>query len=98
MNSNSSNEVVYGQTFSSYTDKEFEDFSAFFERRLLNNGLVPKEIFENKICLDAGCGGGRGSWLMLKYGAKRVLGVDQSSTNTESFKKRISDLGYTSYL
>lgn len=91
MNSNSSNEVVYGQTFSSYTDKEFEDFSAFFERRLINNGLVPKDIFENKICLDAGCGGGRGSWLMLKYGAKRVLGVDQSSTNTESFRKRIAN-------
>ena len=89
MNSNSSNEVVYGQTFSSYTDREFEDFSSFFERRLINNGIDPKDIFANKVCLDAGCGGGRGSWLMLKYGAKRVVGVDQSPTNTESFKKRI---------
>ena len=95
MNSNSSNEVVYGQTFSSYSDKEFKDFSAFFERRLISNGIDPEEIFKDKKCLDAGCGGGRGSWLMLKYGAKSVIGIDQSSTNTESFKNRIKDTEFS---
>ena len=92
MNSNnSSNEIVYGQTFSAYSDNEFESFSKFFERRLINNGISPQELFEGKNCLDAGCGGGRGSWLMLKYGAKQVTAVDQLPSNTSSLKKRLKD-------
>ena len=91
MENNSSNEVVYGQTFSNYSKKEFEDFASFFERRLINNGISPEELFKDKICLDAGCGGGRGSWLMLKYGAKEVIGVDQSKSNINGFINRIKD-------
>ena len=88
---NASNDTVYGKTFSSYSTEEFKEFSAFFERRLISNGINPKDLFEGKTCLDAGCGGGRGSFLMLKYGAKKVIGVDQSETNTISFKKRIKN-------
>ena len=88
---NSSNDTVYGKTFSSYSQKEFEDFSAFFERRLINNGINPEDLFKGKTCLDAGCGGGRGSFLMLKYGARKVIGVDQSELNTTSFKERIKN-------
>ena len=83
--------MVYGQTFSIYSKKEFEDFASFFERRLINNGISPEELFKDKICLDAGCGGGRGSWLMLKYGAKEVIGVDQSTSNINGFINRIKD-------
>ena len=88
---NSTNDVVYGKTFSSYSKAEFEEFSAFFERRLINNGINPKDLFEGKTCLDVGCGGGRGSFLMLKYGAKKVVGVDQSERNTTSFKERLKN-------
>ena len=45
--------------------KEFEDFASFFERRLINNGISPEELFKDKICLDAGCGGGRVHGLCL---------------------------------
>ena len=87
---NASNEIVYGSTFSSYNQQEFDDFLGFFERRLLANGIDPEQFFKDKVCLDAGCGGGRGSMLMLKYGAKKVIGVDQSIQNLEGFTKRLT--------
>ena len=87
---NSSNDVVYGSTFSAYSQKEFDDFLGFFERRLHANGIDPAELFKDKVCLDAGCGGGRGSMLMLKYGAKKVISVDQSIQNLEGFGKRLT--------
>ena len=87
---NASNEIVYGSTFSSYSHQEFDEFLGFFERRLFANGIDPAQFFEGKVCLDAGCGGGRGSMLMLKYGAKKVIGVDQSIQNLEGFGKRLT--------
>lgn len=79
--------IVFGDTFSLYDDKSFEEFVAPFYTRLKNNG-INLEVFKDKRCLDAGCGGGRGSILMAQCGAREVIGVDFSERNIESCRKR----------
>ena len=84
--------LVYGDTFSLYDEDEFEVFVDVFRRRLDANGIALSE-FEGKRCLDAGCGGGRGSILMAEAGAAEVVGVDLSETNLESASKRAKRRG-----
>jgi len=69
--------VVYGDTFGLYDEETFDGFVAPFYTRLKNNG-IRTDVFKGKCCLDAGCGGGRGSILMAQCGAKEVVGVDFS--------------------
>jgi ubiquinone/menaquinone biosynthesis C-methylase UbiE len=86
--------IVFGDTFSLYDEKSFDEFVAPFYIRLKNNG-VNTDLFKGKRCLDAGCGGGRGSILMAQCGAKEVIGVDFSATNIESCRKRAQQKGFT---
>lgn len=86
--------IVFGDTFSLYDEKSFDEFVAPFYTRLKNNG-INKDIFKGKRCLDAGCGGGRGSILMAQCGAKEVVGVDFSATNIESCRKRAQQKGFS---
>jgi ubiquinone/menaquinone biosynthesis C-methylase UbiE len=86
--------IVFGDTFSLYDEKSFDEFVAPFYTRLKNNG-ISTEVFRGKRCLDAGCGGGRGSILMAQCGAKEVVGVDFSTTNIESCRKRAAQKGFT---
>lgn len=72
---------VYGKTFNLYTKKEIEEFIVPFETRFKKNNISPQNIFDGKKCLDAGCGGGRGSIFMAKNGAKQIEAVDLSDTN-----------------
>ena len=37
---------------------------------------IAKKIVQNKKVLDIACGEGYGSWLLKKWGAKLVLGID----------------------
>ena len=86
--------IVFGDTFALYDEKSFDEFVAPFYTRLNNNG-INKDIFRGKRCLDAGCGGGRGSILMAQCGAKEVIGVDFSATNIESCRKRAAQKGFS---
>jgi len=86
--------IVFGDTFALYDEKSFDEFIAPLYVRLKNNG-ISKDVFKGKRCLDAGCGGGRGSILMAQCGAKEVIGVDFSSTNIESCRKRAQQKGFT---
>lgn len=86
--------IVFGDTFSLYDEKSFDEFVAPLFMRMKNNG-INTDIFKGKRCLDAGCGGGRGSILMAQCGAKEIVGVDFSSTNVESCRKRAAQKGFT---
>jgi ubiquinone/menaquinone biosynthesis C-methylase UbiE len=79
--------IVFGDTFALYDEKSFDEFVAPLYIRLKNNG-ISTEVFKGKRCLDAGCGGGRGSILMAQCGAREVVGVDFSATNINSCRKR----------
>lgn len=78
------NDTVYGATFATYTPEQFREFVAPFYTRFHRNGLNPREVFEGKDCLDAGCGGGRGTVFMLENGARSVTAVDESETNVDT--------------
>jgi ubiquinone/menaquinone biosynthesis C-methylase UbiE len=84
--------IVYGDTFALYDEEAFDAFLAPLRRRLDANGIAP-EVFRGKRCLDAGCGGGRGSILMAEAGASEVVGVDLSPTNVDSSTKRAAQKG-----
>ena len=79
--------LVYGDTFSLYDEDEFETFVDVFRKRLAANE-IPLESFAGKRCLNAGCGGGRGSILMAEAGAAEVVGGDLSETNLASARRR----------
>jgi ubiquinone/menaquinone biosynthesis C-methylase UbiE len=84
--------VVYGDTFALYDETAFEAFLAPLRKRLAANGISP-DVFRGKRCLDAGCGGGRGSILMAEAAALEVVGIDLSPTNIESCTKRAAQKG-----
>lgn len=48
------------------------------------------EIFRDKVVLDAGCGMGRNSFWVLKYGAKKVIGFDFDPRTVEVAKKNLA--------
>ncbi|MBN2735005.1 MAG: methyltransferase domain-containing protein [Methanomicrobiaceae archaeon] len=86
--------ITYGDTFSLYDEKSFDEFIEPFYIRLEKNN-IDKNIFEGKRCLDAGCGGGRGSILMAQCGADKVIGVDFSETNLNSCRERAKQKGFS---
>jgi len=90
--SESQHEEVYGATFAEYTDEQFEEFLQPLLHRLSANGVKPEEVFGGKKVLDAGCGGGRGSVLALRSGARHVTSVDVSSQNCETTASRLGNL------
>jgi ubiquinone/menaquinone biosynthesis C-methylase UbiE len=84
---------VYGQTFARYNRTEFDDFLNPLEVRLRTNRISP-ENFEGKLCLDAGCGGGRGTILMAKAGAGQVIAFDLAEQNCETTRRRAREHGF----
>lgn len=84
--------VVFGDTFALYDDASFEEFLEPLYLRLERNGIA-RDVFAGKRCLDAGCGGGRGSVLMAEAGAAEVVGVDLSERNVESSRRRAEARG-----
>ena len=81
-------EIAYGTSFGAYSDPGFDEFLQPLEDRFRVNGINADEVFGDKVCLDAGCGGGRGTVFMLRHGAAKVISMDLSETNIESTRFR----------
>ncbi len=84
--------VVYGETFARYTAEEFEQFLRPLELRLEANGISP-DVFKAKRCLDAGCGGGRGTVLMARADADDVVAFDFAGQNVQTTRETAKRLG-----
>ena len=84
--------IVFGDTFALYDDRSFEEFIEPLRIRFAGND-IPLSVFEGKRCLDAGCGGGRGSILMAEAGASEVVGIDLSETNVATSRMRAEQRG-----
>ena len=86
-------EQTTGKLFSglwdNYDNKLFEDSVSLFNERVDLSGLE-RSWFKDKICLDAGCGGGRATIGMARFGAKKVVGVDVGGEGLENAKIRAS--------
>jgi ubiquinone/menaquinone biosynthesis C-methylase UbiE len=50
---------------------------------------IDLDWFKDKVCLDAGCGGGRFVVALARLGAKKVAGIDISAPAIEAAKERI---------
>jgi SAM-dependent methyltransferase len=78
---------LYSDLWGPYEAKLFEDSVALFEKRLRLAGLDPA-VFRDKLCLDAGCGGGRNTIAMGRLGAKKVTGIDVGEKGLEDARRR----------
>jgi ubiquinone/menaquinone biosynthesis C-methylase UbiE len=79
---------LYSSIFNHLTEEEFEKSTDLFSMRLENNGFDLSRI-KGKVCLDAGCGGGRYTVALCKLGAERVFGIDFSSKNIAETHTRV---------
>lgn len=95
--SEAAHEDVYGASFALYDKKALTEFIQPFRVRFDANGLSPKELFQGRRCLDAGCGNGRGSLFMLEHGASHVTAVDISATNVNSTAANLLDFGFRNF-
>lgn len=93
--------AVYGNLFSAYSQKQFDDSVALFGARHQawrhDVGFEVAEFFKGKKCLDAGCGGGRFVVALSQLGAQEVVGIDISDKAIAAASARIveRDLGNT---
>jgi ubiquinone/menaquinone biosynthesis C-methylase UbiE len=90
-----SHDDVYGRTFALYDRDQLLAFMQPFVDRFAVNQLDPRELFAGKRCLDAGCGGGRGTLFMLQNGAAHVTGFDFSARNVDTTRRNAEKFGYT---
>ena len=54
----------------------FEQPHQFTKERLTKSGVDPDALFGGKVVVDAGCGGGKFSAAIARFGADKVIGVD----------------------
>lgn len=74
-----------------YDAKLFEESVALFTRRLDLIGF-DRGFFRDKVCLDAGCGGGRNTIAMAQLGAAEAHGIDIGAAGVEDARQRARGL------
>jgi SAM-dependent methyltransferase len=79
----------YGRLFSAFSAESFWTEPLRLLRQRLTRNAVPREAWEGKRVIDAGCGGGRYTvaWRML--GARWVVGVDVSEIGVQDARLRV---------
>lgn len=81
--------TIYGSLFTNYDDKLFDNSVELFFMRHKMWG-IPLDWFKDKVCLDAGCGGGRFVVALAKLGAKEVQGIDISRKAVDTANYRLT--------
>jgi SAM-dependent methyltransferase len=84
---------LFGQLWAPFNDDLFAESVALFGNRLDLAGF-DASWFQGKICLDAGCGGGRNSIAMARLGASQVKGIDLGIDGLKDARKRAESLGH----
>lgn len=83
---------IYGCLFTAYNKDQFDDsVKLFFERH--RRWGIDLNWWRGKICLDAGCGGGRYLAALAQLGAKEVKGVDISAQAVQAANARLAERG-----
>ncbi|MDP2676971.1 MAG: methyltransferase domain-containing protein [bacterium] len=82
--------TLYGTLFTNYDSALFEDsVELFFERH--KKWGIDLDWFKDKVCLDAGCGGGRFVVALSRLGAREVKGIDISEEAVSAANKRVRE-------
>lgn len=76
--------------FANYSNKLFEESVELFFKRHKKWG-IDLDWFRDKVCLDAGCGGGRFVVALAKLGAKEVVGIDISKEAVKAANQRFAE-------
>ena len=82
--------AIYDHLFTSYSKEQFEESVALFNMRQQKWGM-DLNWFRDKVCLDAGCGGGRFVVAMARLGARRVYGIDISKNAITAAGERLKE-------
>lgn len=83
-------DVWVGLTDDIYFDQSYE----FTKQRLIKNGVDPEKLFGGKIVIDAGCGSGKFSAAIAKFGAKQVIGLDIGKKGLEFARTQAKKVPY----
>jgi len=83
-------DVWVGLTDEIYFDESYE----FTRQRFENSGVDPVKFFEGKTVLDAGCGSGKFSAAMDRFGADRVIGIDIGDKGLEFARAQAAKVPY----
>jgi len=81
---------VYGSLFAGYSKKLFEESIELFFMRHKKWG-VDLNWFKGRVCLDAGCGGGRYLVALARLDAKEVRGIDISGDAVKVANERLRE-------
>ncbi|MEM7587421.1 MAG: class I SAM-dependent methyltransferase [Acidobacteriota bacterium] len=84
---------LFGQLFPSYDKEAYLHSMDLLGRRFAENQF-PMEWFAGKRCLDVGCGGGRNTMALRRFGAKHATGIDISEASIRDARSRATDLGF----
>ena len=93
---NQDTKFVFGETFAGYSNQDFLNVVQPIATRLQMNN-IPVSFFTGKAVLDAGCGCGRASFLMLKYGAKHVTCFDMAGKNLIVTERNLRTHGFSNF-
>lgn len=88
---------LFGSLWGPYDEVLFDQSVDLFERRLKLKGFDPR-FFACKVCLDAGCGGGRNAIAMSRLGAAHVHGIDLGGAGIADARKRGSGMQGVTFL
>jgi ubiquinone/menaquinone biosynthesis C-methylase UbiE len=75
-------------------DIYFEQSYAFTKERLEKSGVDPVALFKGKTVVDAGCGSGKFSAAIARFGAARVIGLDIGEKGLEFARKQAEKVPY----
>lgn len=86
---------LFSDVWVDMTDEIYFDQSyAYTKERFEKSGFDPKEIFAGKIVLDAGCGSGKFSAALARFGAKKVFGIDIGEKGLDFARKQSKKVPY----
>lgn len=84
--------TLYSSLFTAYDEQRFdESVDLFFMRH--KKWEIDLGWFNDKICLDAGCGGGRYLVALARLGAKKICGIDISEGALIAVRDRVDTRG-----
>ncbi|MDO8598880.1 MAG: methyltransferase domain-containing protein [bacterium] len=73
-----------------YFDQSYE----FTKERLEKNGINPEQLFGGKRVLDAGCGSGKFSAAIARFGAAKVIGMDIGEKGLDFARQQAAKVPY----
>lgn len=79
---------LYGSLFTALSDQLFQESVDLFFQRHKRWG-IDLNWFQDKICLDGGCGGGRYLVALARLGAREIIGIDISPKAVQEANERL---------